>query len=139
MAIGWALFIDILIYVAIVEWVRRHFFPFDGFVNLNQPQIIRYFLYSLALSEFFLISKFSNLPIKKSEGKSINEQIDGLRMSAFITFGCCESVSLMGLVLFLLTGLYFDFYVFIGINLIYLAIFFPRLDMWRHTIDGANC
>ena len=57
---------------------------------------------------------------------------------SFNTFALCESVAVLGLVLFLLAGNAMDFYVFMVISLGFFYLFFPKYDQWEERLSAAG-
>ncbi len=134
LGIGWVLFVDLVIYIVVVEVIRRFFFPFRGFWQTPAVLPFRTIFFTLALGNYFLLKWLPLLPLKSP--RASNEPVKYLGFTALITYALCEGVALLGLISFLLFGLYRDFFVYIFLTLIYLAMFHPRYRDWEEWIAG---
>ena len=81
-----------------------------------------------------LIKWAANLPLKRPVEDGMEAALGRLQLSALIIYGLCEVVVLLGFILFLLAGARNDFYVFLGLGIFYLFIFFPRFKEWEEWL-----
>lgn len=138
--IGLAMMASLLIYTIVVENIKKHYDPFGGFAPMpnDTAATLRYALLGLAIAEFFLIQLLnkiilsSKVPIQKTPGTGqFGPEVQKLMSAAIVTFALCESVSIYGLVLFLIQGNSTDFYLFLLISLFYFSISFPKYSTWE--------
>ena len=64
--------------------------------------------------------------------------MDNLPQTAIIIFALCESVAVLGLVLFLLAGNALDFYILMTVSLGFFYLFFPKYDQWEQRVNGGG-
>jgi F0F1-type ATP synthase membrane subunit c/vacuolar-type H+-ATPase subunit K len=146
--IGMAMVFSVLVYALVVEIVRMN----PGFSK--EPLVpdgadsIKYVLLGLALIQFFLIRMIRGRFLSRESGQTTNLQtgavstrLTGLLVMSIITYALCESIAVYGLVLFFVTKRPFDFYLFMGISLLYFAAYFPRYTQWEEWVvrgEGTN-
>lgn len=130
--IGLAMVASVFLYAVVVEVMQRLLAPFAGLGVLtpDQARFLKYVLAVLALGHFFLIK----LCQKLLSGPSLKH----LFQTAILTFALCEAVAIYGLVLFLLTGQVFDFYLFFALSLSYFYLFYPRYATWELVWQGDS-
>jgi len=56
--------------------------------------------------------------------------------AAVITYAFCESIAVLGLVLYFLGGSSTDFYVFMVISLFFFSVYFPKYERWEEWMKG---
>jgi hypothetical protein len=125
--IGLVMIAAVFVYAGVVEVIKWQWSPFAGFANLS-PQtakLIKYIFLALAAAQFVIIKVVQKIIPARST--------DNLPQAAIVTFALCESVAVLGLVLFLLTGSSLDFYVFMVISLGFFYLFFPKYEQWEKT------
>ncbi len=130
--IGLAMIGSVFLYAVVVEVLKRTMAPFAGFGTIvpSQVQTLKYIFVALAIGDFFLV-KF----IQKILGARSVQQ---LMQTAIITFALCESVAILGLVLFLLAGQAMDFYTFMFLSLFYFWFFFPKYQDWEARLQAQS-
>jgi F0F1-type ATP synthase membrane subunit c/vacuolar-type H+-ATPase subunit K len=139
--IGMAMVFGVLVYALIVEIMRIN----PGFSRepllFKEADSIKYVLLGLALIEFFLIRMIRNRFLSRESGQttklqtgSFSTRVTKLLITSIVTHALCESIAIYGLVLFFVTRRPFDFYLFMGISLIYFAAYFPRYAQWEEWI-----
>jgi hypothetical protein len=57
--------------------------------------------------------------------------IQRLMTAAVITYAFCESIAVLGLILYFLGGSPTDFYVFMLISLFFFSVYFPKYSRWE--------
>jgi len=126
--VGLGLIGSVFLYAVAVEILKRVLAPFPGLAALTpaQAQMLKYIFIALAFADFFLI-KF----IQRIMGAP---SVEGLIRVAIVTFAISESVALLGLMLFLLTGNAMDFYTFMFLSLFYFWFFFPKIKDWEDQL-----
>jgi len=137
-----AMVFSVLVYALVVEIVRMN--PaFSREPLLTQgADSIKYVLLGLALIQFFLIRMIRRRFLLREPGQasrlqtglqtgSISIKVTRLLITSIVTYVLCEFVAVFGLVLFFITRSPFDFYLFMGISLLYFAAYFPRYAQWE--------
>jgi len=130
--IGLTMIASIFVYAAVVEVLKRTLAPFPGFASLDaaQLQILKYLFAALAFGHFIIIKVIRKFLASRG--------VAFLPQAAIITFALCESVGVMGLILFLLQGNPLDFYVFMLLSLFYFWLYFPKFRDWEAQLESQN-
>ncbi|MBE0602175.1 MAG: hypothetical protein IH611_00915 [Deltaproteobacteria bacterium] len=98
---------------------------------------LRFILYGLAVSMFFVVKFVRNAILPKKTGPAAVHSDAGshrLLIADVVTAALCESVAIFGLVIFLLGRQIADFYTLVFISLAYFLYFFPRYSQWENAI-----
>ncbi|MEW6658907.1 MAG: hypothetical protein AB1424_09625 [Thermodesulfobacteriota bacterium] len=99
---------------------------------------LRYLFYLISVV-FFLIIKFMKNIILRFFQKQYSQSLYPvvLRLFAFtlLVFAMCESISIYGLVLFILSRNPNDFFIFMAISLLYFYLFYPKYADWERIWD----
>lgn len=140
--IGVAMIISLLIYAALVEVLKANFKPFRGLSPTTEIEILRYLFFAIAIAEFFLIKFMRNRLLSKKRPPSGASTPKGsfspgaskLMSVTILIYALCESVAILGLVLFLIAGSSRDFYIFLIIALFFYGIYFPRYRQWEEWV-----
>lgn len=138
LAMGISMVAAIIIYAVSSESIKAQYAPFDGFVKPPPPmEILRPVLLVVSAAMFFAIrfirkailsadpDRFAKRKVLNRSGSYQGEIGQFVAMSV-VVYALCESVAIYGLVLFLIAGSSFDFYLFMALSLVYFGIFFPR-------------
>jgi hypothetical protein len=130
--IGLAMIASVFVYAGIVEFIKWRWAPFSGFLQLAPPQaaILRYIFLAFAAAQYGVIRLVQKIVGARS--------VDHLPQAAIITFALGESVAVLGLVLFLLSGNALDFYIFMLISLSFFYLFYPKYDDWEKRVHGKE-
>jgi len=126
--IGLAMIASVFVYAGVVEVIKWRLAPFAGFAKLAPQTItfIKYAFLALAAAQFGVIKALQKFLPARS--------VANLSTLAIITFALCESVGVLGLVLFLLDGNSMDFYIFMVISLGFFYLFFPKYEQWEERV-----
>jgi F0F1-type ATP synthase membrane subunit c/vacuolar-type H+-ATPase subunit K len=130
--IGLAMIASVFVYAGVVEVIKWQWAPFAGFAQLP-PQtaaLLKYIFLAVAASQYAAIKVVQKILPAKSP--------DHLPQATIITFALCETVAVLGLVLFLLAGNSLDFYIFMVISLGYFYLFFPKFEQWEQLMNTAG-
>jgi len=130
--IGLAMIASVFVYAGVVEVIKWRMAPFAGFATLD-PQtvaIIKYAFLALAAAQFGIIKALQKILPTRS--------VENLSLAAIITFALCESVAVLGLVLFFLAGQGMDFYIFMVISLGFFYLFFPKYEHWEQWLRAGG-
>lgn len=109
----------------------------------EQAQMLRLILFAVAIGDSlfsFLIKRFllaagAGTPEKMREELVVIVLAQKLQVSTIVVLAFCESVAIIGLVLFFLTGNTADFYILLGLSLALFALHFPRFSKWQEFIS----
>ena len=130
--IGLAMIAAVFVYAGVVELIKWQWAPFAGFARLDPHTVglLKYAFLALAAAQFGIIKVVQKIMPAKS--------VDNLTRAAVITFALCESVAVLGLVLFLLAGNAMNFYVFMVISLGFFYLFFPKYEQWEERLSATG-
>jgi hypothetical protein len=143
--IGIAMVFSVLVYALIVEIMRINpSFSREPLLPRG-AESVKYLLLGFALIEFFVIRMIRRRFLSREPGQaitlqggSVSTRVMRLLIASIMTYALCESIAISGLVLFFLTRRPFDFYLFMGISLIYFAATFPRYAQWEEWAVGRE-
>jgi hypothetical protein len=130
--IGLAMIASVFVYAGVVEWIKWQWAPFAGFFQLAPAQaaLLKYIFLAFAAIQYGVIKFVQKIVPARS--------VDNLPQAAIITLALCESVAVLGLVLFLLAGNTLDFYIFMLISLSFFYLFYPKYDDWEKRVNAAG-
>jgi hypothetical protein len=130
--IGLAMIAAVFVYAGVVEFIKWQWTPFHGFATLPAAtaSLLKYIFLALAAAQYVVIKVVQKIVPTRS--------VDNLPQAAIITFALCETVALLGLVLFCLVGTALDFYVFMVISLGFFYLFFPKYEQWEEAVNAAT-
>lgn len=134
----YAYFADLILFIGVVEGLRFWMGPFEGFVKTSDIALFRYGFFALGLAQIFIIKKAANHPLKSEEVGEPKDAFSQLQASSIIVFALCDLVALLGLLLFLFFGLHRDFYVFSGLSIFYLFVYFPKYREWEQYLRSTG-
>jgi len=120
-----------VLYALVVTVISVSQAPFEGFAPSAQPSILRTALWTLALVEAGLIGLVRRALLARSRGEGAAAQARRLITTSVVTAAFAEVPAILGLVLFMLSGLRADFYALLALSLALQAVYFPRFDGWR--------
>ncbi len=135
----------VLVYALIVEIMRNNSAFSREPLLPDAAESIKYIFLGLALIQFFLIrmirrrfllrepEQASRLQTGAKAG-SVSIKVTRLLITSIVTYVLCEFVAVYGLVLFFITRSPFDFYLFMGISLLYFAAYFPKYAKWEEWV-----
>ena len=128
----------LFIYALVADFIKRIDSPFMGFVSGTEfPSSTRYVFYAISFLLFVLIPKIRRLFLDRLPSLKPDRRTPLLIKTQIITNALCELPANLGLVLFLLNGSGRDFYLLLGISLVLLLIFFPRLSIWNDLMSRS--
>lgn len=120
-----------LLYALVVAVISVLQAPFEGFAPTMQPSIFRSTLWTIALVEAGLIGLVRRALLARPRAEGGAEQVRRLITTAVVGAALAEVPAILGLILFMLSGLRGDFYALLVLSLALQAVYFPRLDGWR--------
>ncbi|MCX5891042.1 MAG: hypothetical protein NTY36_16595 [Deltaproteobacteria bacterium] len=126
--VGLAMMASVFLYAVIVLAIDKGYIPYKAQpgANIGTFTNIKYILLVLAILQYFAINFFQKFSFKS---------VAYLPPGAIITFALCEAVSIYGLVVFFLTGKSNDFFIFMGLSLLYFYLFYPKYANWEKLLD----
>ncbi|MFI5329744.1 MAG: hypothetical protein ACHQ2F_01730 [Desulfobaccales bacterium] len=129
--IGLAMMAAVFIYALIVICIDQSYLPYKAPPGNNSGTFttLKYILLGLSVLQYFAIRFFQKFSLKSAAY---------LPPAAIITFALCEAVSIFGLVLFFLTGIANDFFIFMVISLLYFYLFYPKYADWERLWIQKN-
>jgi hypothetical protein len=144
--IGYGMIGTLLIFAAVVETLKGMNYETRGFLPSSALEALRYLLLGMTLVEFFAIRIVKNMILSgggrvsglPKQGDPLLWKVQKLFTSAIISFAFCESVAIYGLVLFVIGGSSFDFYLFIFLSLVFFALYFPKYSQWEEWINSGG-
>ena len=139
--IGTAMVFGVLVYALAVEIMRNNSAFSREPLLPDAAESVKYIFLGLALFQFFLIRTIRRRLLLREPGQaaglqtgSISIKVTRLLISSIVSYVLCEFVAVYGLVLFFITRSPFDFYLFMGISLLYFAAYFPRYVQWEEWV-----
>lgn len=143
MLIGLWLIGSVFVYAIIVEFVKTIGHAIGAVSPAPSAAILRYVLFGVAAVIFFLIRVINNhflagdVRTTRTETASrYSPDIQRLMTAAVITYAFCESIAVLGLILYFLGGSPTDFYVFMLISLFLFSVYFPKYRRWEEWMKG---
>ncbi len=134
--VGFTVIGSIILLAVIVEITKATLKPFHGFASVSNIQTLRLIFYGLAVLQIILIRVLQPLLYKQAPSGDHKTLLMKLTTAALVTYFAAEVPAILGLILFLLSGLSRDFYIFLILSLILELIYFPRTKNWEAWIQG---
>jgi hypothetical protein len=125
---------SVVLYAVAVEVVNATQAPFTGFAPHPMDPMVRYALWGVALFQAMLIGTVRRSLLTRSSSERGSSSVGKLITVAIVTAALAEIPVILGLVLFMVSGLRADFYALLALSLGLLATWFPRLDSWRQWV-----
>ena len=126
-----AMLASTLLYPVAAMIVSLSLAPFEGFVGETMPTGLRLALWMAAAVVAGLIGVVRRALLGRSPAGDTVGQTRRLVSTSITIAALAEVPAILGLVLFMLSGLRGDFYVLFLLSLVLQAVYFPRLDGWR--------
>jgi hypothetical protein len=142
--IGYGMIGMLLVFTAVAETMKAMNHETRGLLPSSTLEILRYLFLGVTLGEFFMIRIVKKMVLSgggrmstlSNRGDPLLAMVQKLFTAAIITFGFCESVGIYGLVLFMIGGSSFDFYLFIFLSLAFFAYYFPKYSEWEQWVNS---
>ena len=127
----------LLVYFGIVEVIRMRLAPFYGFASISDTQTLRVIFAGGAVLSLILLRILQPV-FQKSVRNALPDEIPAkLARTSKNSLFLAEIPGILGLILFLLTGMNRDFYAFLVVSLILVFMYFTRLSSWRDIAARA--
>lgn len=120
-----------VLYALVVVAISVTQAPFEGFAPRFQPSILRTALWTMAVIDAGMVGLVRRVLLARSRSEDTAAQARRLVSAAVVTAALAEMPAILGLVLFMLSGLGGDFYALLALSLALQALYFPRLGGWR--------
>ena len=142
--IGYGMIGTLLIFTAVVETLKAMNHGTEGFLPPSALELLRYLLLGMTFIEFFMIrivrkmilSGGGRMSALSNQGDPLLSKVQKLFTAAIVTFALCESAGIYGLVLFIIGGSSFDFYLFVFLSLVLFAVTFPKYPQWEEWVNS---
>jgi hypothetical protein len=137
---------SLLIFAAVVETLKAMNYEPLGMFPGMVLEILRYALLAMTAVEFFairfirrtILSGGGRVSGLSNQGDPLLPKVQKLFTSAIVSLAFCESVGIYGLVLFVVAGSTFDFYLFIALSLVFFAVYFPKSSQWEEWVSSGG-
>jgi hypothetical protein len=140
--IGLVMIGSVFIFAFLVLAIDHGYFSFLESANPTVDAVvatkIRYLFIFISFVFFVIIKFMKNIILRflqKQYANSLYPVV--LRLFAFtlLVFGLCETISIYGLVLFILSRNPNDFFIFMAISLLYFYLFYPKYEDWEKIFN----
>ncbi len=125
----------------IVHFINNWQTPFNGLFPLVNGDTLKYVLLGTSVAVSLLVRLLrSLLPSGRisihvpTRMNIFSDAVQRLFFTSIITFALCMLVALFGLAVFLVSGSPLDFYIFLVLSLVLLAMNFPGYQDWTEKI-----
>lgn len=123
--------------VVVVEVIRATKAPFHGFGDAARHEALRYVFFVAAMVSLGLARAARTGLISRRSGRP-EQTPKRLLIATIVSLVYCEFSAILGLVLFLAQGRVRTFYIFLGVSLVGLILFFPRWSQWQEWARRAG-
>ena len=137
---------SMFIYAGVVEFMKRSAPQTGQLIDLSgsDATMFRNVLIVVAVLEYFFIrflrskilSRKTLLTWMTTVGRPFSPPIQQLLTLSVVTYALCETMVIYGFVLFFLSGVTMDFYIFMVISLIFFALFRPQYSQWEGWMES---
>jgi len=97
--------------------------------------LIRLIFYALSVVLIFVISFVRSVVLRAAAGESAEELVNKLFQAGVVTLALCELPAVLGLAMYFLGRMYFDFYILLAFSLVLFFFYFPRYERWKEWMD----
>ncbi|MHC1743435.1 MAG: hypothetical protein AB9873_10445 [Syntrophobacteraceae bacterium] len=126
--VAWAMAASILGYLGVAELIRMQNHPFTGFAPQTMPPKDVFFAGALLA---FVAIRLARNALLKGAGADPESRLKRLRTATIVSLVMTEIPAILGLVLFLATGITEEFYLMVALSLVAVALYFPKLNHWE--------
>ncbi len=136
--IGISIIASLFITLVVAEAIRAGFRPFRGFINLQDPQRVRYAFFAAAVAAVILIRILRRVLFRRTAESTAGLALPRIQRAVVVTLVLCEIPALLGLALFLIGGYNVDYYLLLFVSLVLIFMYFPRLSQWQNINGGRE-
>jgi hypothetical protein len=135
--VGVSITLMLVFYAGAVEVIRATQKPFQGFGALPASALLtfRYVIYGLGVVAIIAIRFLQQFLLKPAPMDDDKTTVGKLSRTAITTLALSEIPAVLGLFLFIASGLYRDFYILLFVSLFLLFMYFPRLRSWEDWLQ----
>jgi magnesium-transporting ATPase (P-type) len=143
-----AMIVSMFVYAGVVEYMKRSAVPTGQAIDLSgsDANMFRNILIIIALLEYFIIRFVRHMMLSR---KIIAPRISGVKSqfsppvaqlfaASIMTYALCYTIIVYGFVLFMLSGVTMNFYIFMIIALVFFALFRPQYSQWEDWMEGRG-
>jgi hypothetical protein len=128
--LSWAMVAALVLYPIAVEIMRMRDVSFEGFAPQTAGRI-RDFVYGFAIVLPLCIRSIRKAILKRNKLSDLHILARKMLTATVITILAAEIPALLGLLMFLLGGVYREFYIALAYSLLVILIYFPRRSQWE--------
>jgi hypothetical protein len=92
---------------------------------------------ALTIAAFFLQKRLDSAGTGQFKGEPLGVRLKRAEHSSFLSAAATNVVALLGLLLYLMFGNLFDFYLFLLVGVLYFVDFYPRFSLWEKVVRGS--
>ncbi len=139
---------SMFVYIGTIEYIKRSAQSAGQSIDLSgsDANMFRNILIVVALLEYFIIRfvRSRALSVKSfsnaiSNAKSpFSPPVRQLLSVSIVTYALCYTVVVYGFVLFMLSGVTMNFYIFMIIALVFFALFRPQYSQWEDWMEARG-
>ncbi|MCL5879070.1 MAG: hypothetical protein M1428_04660 [Deltaproteobacteria bacterium] len=143
-----ALIVSVFIYAGVVEFIKQSTPQTGQVINLSgsDANMFRNVLIVVAVFEYFLIrfirskvlSRKTLLTWMTTASRPFSPPVQQLITLSIMTYALCETVVVYGFILFYLSGVTIDFYLFMVISLVFFGLFRPQYSQWQEWMESRG-
>lgn len=133
--LSWAMVAALVLYPITVEIVRMQNTSFSGFAPQLASQT-RDFIYGIAIVSALSISTLRKVILKRGRTSDLTTVARRLGTATAISILLAGIPAILGLLLFLMGGLYREFYIAFGYSVLVTLAYFPRYHQWEKGLAG---
>ncbi len=134
--LSWAMVAALVLCPITVEIVRMQNTSFTGFAPQVASQV-RDFIYGIAIVLPLSIRTFRKMILKRGRSSDLTTVARRLVAATAGSILVAEIPAILGLLLFLMGGLYREFYIALGYSVLVILAYFPRYHQWEKGLTGG--
>jgi F0F1-type ATP synthase membrane subunit c/vacuolar-type H+-ATPase subunit K len=136
MLIGAAMGGSLIFYFILVKVLEsRGIMDGDITYENSSLDLMRVVIYGASIMLAFTMSIVRGMMLRSVKGESIEDLVNKLFRSAIVTLALCEAPAILGLMLYFIGRLYFDFYILLAFSLVLFFFYFPRYERWKGWME----
>ena len=142
---------SVFVYAGVVEYLKPSAPQTGQVINLSgsDTNMFRNILLVVAVLEYLFIRFFRNKLLSKKTVspwmtttgytiRPLSPPVQQLLTLSIITYAICDSVVIYGFILFFLSHVTRNFYIFMVISLIFFALFRPQYSQWTEWMESRG-
>jgi hypothetical protein len=132
--LSWAMVAALLLLPIIVEIMRMGYVSFSGFAPQSADRIGD-FVYGLAIVLPLCVRSLRKAILKRSKSSDVPTLARKMLTATAVSILAAETPALLGLLMFLLGGVYREFYIALAFSLLVILVYFPRQYQWEMLLE----